>query len=108
MTKKVEVQVKLPLSLDPELLDGVPGKLARLQRAMTLLNNLWPKDWSPESLIDLVQTGHRIELEPARTLQELEKLERNLPGVIKQIASLEGERTLINRALNHLSSLQKR
>lgn len=102
--KKVEVLVKTGKSLDSQLrlLDGVPGKLARLGTALTILNHTWPKGWSPDVLIEAVQTGNRIGINPASALAELEKLDCRMPEVIETIRKMDVDRDAINRALAHL------
>lgn len=66
VTEKVEVLTKTPAALaaSGQLLDSVPGKLARLRRLMLLLNRLWTKDGSPEILVAAAQTGYRLGINP--------------------------------------------
>ena len=106
--KKVELLVKVPTYLQEQvhLLNGIPGKLARLKRVIPLLNSLWSKEWSPEILIKAAQTGNRIGLKPKNAVQELQNFERDLPEVIKQITLLqEVNNDVVNRALAHLGNL---
>lgn len=102
--EKVEVLVKSPPldGLAWQLVDGVPGRLARLRAAMNILNTTWPKAWSPDSLIEAAQTGRRITLAPASARQELEKLGRTLPGVIEEIYNLDVSCDVVVRALAEL------
>lgn len=103
VASKVEILIRQPwLDSQSPLLDGVPGKLARLSRARDVLNNLWPQDWSPDSLIQLAQTGNRITLNPKNALEELEKLNREWPGVLQEISTLKGDETIKSHALAHL------
>ena len=110
VNEKVEVTIKFPPGFEAKssLIDGVPGKLARLRRVIPLLNSQWPKEWSPDNLVEAVQTGNRISLNPKTALQELEKLERSLPEVIDQITKLNIDKGVINRALAHLDGLVKK
>ena len=104
-SEKVEVVVKILDSLQGkmQLLNGVVGKIARFKRVMPLLNSLWTKEWSPDILIEAAQTGNRIGLHPENALQELEKLERDLPEILRQVAGLKNvNRKIVNRALAHL------
>ncbi len=60
---------------------------------------------SPDNLIELVQTGSRMTLDPKNAIQELEKLDYNLPRVIRGVAGLKGDSSINYRALSHLKSL---
>ncbi|HEX9137240.1 MAG TPA: TIM-barrel domain-containing protein, partial [Nitrospirota bacterium] len=109
ITEPVELLITFPKqALRRPLTDGFPGKLARLNKAMTLLDSLWPDDWPPDSLVELVQTGSRITLDPKNAVQELEKLDYNLPRVIREVANLKGDPSIKNRALSHLKNLALR
>jgi alpha-glucosidase len=101
--QKVEVLVKAPVA-PAELLDGVPGKLARLRTAMNIIGNKWYKGCclSPDSLIEAAQTGHRITYNPASALDELRKLKKSTPAIIDQIARLDLPCNLIVQAVAHL------
>ncbi|MCI0691587.1 DUF5110 domain-containing protein [candidate division KSB1 bacterium] len=107
VTEKVEVLIKTPIALaaSNQLLDGVPGKLARLRRVMPLLNSLWTKDWSPEILVAAAQTGNRISINPQSALVELQKLEREFPEVLNQVRNMQGDSTTIAIALGHLITI---
>lgn len=109
VSEKVEVAITtpLPLAANDPLLDGVPGRLARLRRVMPLLNSLWPKEWSPEILIAAAQTGNRISLKPENALEELQRLEKNFPEVLRQIVGLQADSSLVRQvalALAHLKA----
>jgi len=101
--QKVEVLVKAPVA-PAELLDGVPGKLARLRTAMTILDKMWNKDCcrSPDSLIEAAQTGRRISYKPASALDELRKLEKSMPGIIDEIVKLNVPCNPIIQAVGHV------
>ncbi len=103
-TEKVEVLSKpvAALAVNAQLLDGVPGKLARLRRVMPLLNSLWTKEWSPEILVAAAQTGNRVSINPQSALAELQKLEREFPEVLNQVRQMQGDSTIIAIALGHL------
>jgi len=75
---------------------------------MNVLNQQYPKGWSPDILIEAAQTGNRIGLHPQNALQELEKLERDFPAVIDQITKLGVDAAVITRALAHLGNSEKR
>lgn len=101
--QKVEVLVKVPAA-PVELLDGVPGKLARLRTAMTIIGNKWYKGCclSPDSLIEAAQTGRRITYNPASAIDELRKLEKSTPTIVDQIAKLDVPCSPIIQAVAHL------
>jgi hypothetical protein len=103
-SEKVEVLIKLPAALaaNDNLLDGVPGKLARLRRVMPLLNSLWPKEWSPEILVAVAQTGNRISINPKTALEELQKLDREFPEVLNAVRNLQADSSTIATVLAHL------
>jgi hypothetical protein len=104
--KKVEVLVKVPAGLlsQSRLLDGVPGRLARLHHAYDTLNSSWPKGWSPDVLIAAMQTGRRITLDPGKALEEIQKLEHDMPEVLRQISAMDIDSKLIDRALAQLGA----
>ncbi len=68
--EKVEIRVQFSDAAfsHGKILDGFPGKLARLKRVMPLLNSLWPREWSPDILVEAAQTGNRIGLNPASAI----------------------------------------
>jgi hypothetical protein len=74
---------------------------------MALINETaWPKDWSPDLLIDAVQTGNRIGLRPLSAKGELEKLRKNLPEIMQEIRKLRVDQHIIDRVLHHLGDLR--
>ncbi len=46
-------------------LDGFAGSMRRLRDAYDSLNQTWPLGWSPDSLIDAMQSGNRLSYDPA-------------------------------------------
>jgi hypothetical protein len=67
---------------------AVPGAIRRLNRAMALVNNEWPKEWSPEDLVNAVQTGNRIALNPGAAMKEVESLKRRTGSALKALDSM--------------------
>jgi alpha-glucosidase len=53
-------------------LDGFAGKMVRLRRASDTLNSLWPLLWSPDSLIDAMQSGDRLTYHPETASREIQ------------------------------------
>lgn len=86
-------------------LEGLPRKLARLKRAMEILNTSWPKGWSPDILIEAVGTGNRISIQPANALEELTKLQQSLPQIIEQVEKMDVDRKSVDLALAQLKTL---
>ncbi len=99
--QKVEVLVKSPAAAR-ELIDGVPGKLARLRTAMDILNGTWSRGWSPDILIDAAQASRRMSLHPATAQAELQKLQRDFPTIIEEISKMDVDCSALMRALGHL------
>lgn len=91
------VTLRLP-DADPSLTNGVRRTLRRVQRAVDILEELWPEDWPPESLIDLGQTGRRIELRPETAVEELTGLGARLADEVERVRGLEGGEEIIRRA----------
>jgi hypothetical protein len=109
--ERVEIGIKFSESQSShrELLNGFPGKLARLKRVMPLLNSLWHREWSPDILVEAAQTSNRIGLNPSSVISELQKFERMIPGVVQEIKKLANlNRKLVRRALAHLAIISNR
>lgn len=87
----------------PADLQNLRGTLARLHRVMPLLNNLWPREWSPEVLVAAAQTGNRMSITPANAEKEIEHLRAALPKVKEEIAGLKIDPAVLARVLNHLT-----
>lgn len=105
VSETIRVTVKKPAYAitAPHLFDGTQGRIARLRQAMTLINNKsWPKDWSPDVLVNAAQTGNRIGLHPENAQQELETLQKNLPKVMEEIRKLKVEKAVADQVLLHL------
>ncbi len=106
--RKVVVTAELSAAFDSPMLDGTRGKIARLKEAMSMLNHLWPQDWPPDLLIRAAQTGDRLTLFPNKAGRELGEFRDDLTGLRSAIESLSGDRSVINRALNHLCDVLPR
>ncbi len=103
--RAVEIVVRFGESSGIHALQGMAEKLARLRKAMDLLNGLWPKDWSPPELIEAAQTGERISLDPKNYRNEVARFNHLLAGLRQRIMQLEGDDTRIRRAVNHLADV---
>jgi alpha-glucosidase len=107
LSERIEIVVE-PNPGDARLADGFAGRMARLKAAMDVLNGSWPQGWSPDSLIEAVQTGERIDLSPTTAVEELQKLNALLPQVITDIQNQkEVDAPTRTRALAHLGEMGK-
>ena len=102
-TQQVEVTLRASTLHVPSL-NGVPGVLSRLHRAMALLNNQWPKEWSPEDLILAVQTGNRISLQPADAPQEVILLKSRAETALRKLDTMEISDDVRTKARLHIES----
>lgn len=100
--QKVEITIEFSGAIDSPLLNGVPGRIKRLKEATEILNHLWPTDWSPGLLIRESQTGDRLSLFPRDARTELKDFTSALVNLRGTIKGLNGDKVVINRALNHL------
>ena len=107
--ERIEVTLQLQPVENPDLLDGVPGKISRLKKVMHLLNKnaTKTKDWSPEFLIAAAQAGNRMTLRPETALDELQNLEDIVPRVIQEIYPVEGDSGAEKLAVLQLKTLLK-
>jgi hypothetical protein len=107
VTQIVDVHIKFAAhsAADDHLLDGAPGKLARLHGAMHMLEKSWDRGWAPDILIEAAQTGRRISLHPESAVEELRKLDRAWPEILKAVDSSDVDRArFIDPALAHLKN----
>jgi alpha-glucosidase len=102
--EKTEVVVKTADALRERsaLLEGARGRIARLKRAMSVLNQSWPQGWSPDALVAAAQTGRRITLKPHTAPSELQNLREDAPRVRHEIYKSDPGCEAIVRALAHL------
>lgn len=105
-TIRLQIVPQVSLLQKANLLDGVAGKLARLRRIMPMLNALWPKEWSPDSVVHAAQTGRRISLQPETALHELKSLYRADQKIIAAIEKLEvPQKDVLQAATAHFAEL---
>jgi hypothetical protein len=79
-------------------MNAVPGAMNRLHRAMALLNNEWPKEWSPEELVLAVQTGNRISLTPSSATDEVAGIVQRAGSVLKTLETMQVSESTRHRA----------
>jgi alpha-glucosidase (family GH31 glycosyl hydrolase) len=84
----VSVKIKPEAAKQRQLLDGFAGKLTRLRETYDILNQTWPEGWTPDPLIDAMQTGDRITYRPETALSELTAFRSKLAGLPNQISNL--------------------
>jgi alpha-glucosidase (family GH31 glycosyl hydrolase) len=121
----VKVRVNPEMARDRAILDGFAGKITRLRETYDILNAAWPVAWSPDPLIDAMQTGDRIGYHPETALTELSGLSAKLAGLAKVIEAmhateaspaftmqnqshkLDDYNRLIDKALAHIADIHE-
>lgn len=105
--EKVELLVDVSKELDSnqDVINGFPMKRARLEWVMNQINTQWPGQWSPDQLVELVQTGDRMEIHPGSAAKELEKFRRGIPPAIDAIRQMGLDKNLLGRILAHLRTV---
>jgi hypothetical protein len=98
----VDIVVRESSATDAALMNGVPGKIGRLRRVMKMIDNQWPKEWSPGLLVASVQIGNRMSLHPETARSELDEFSKKYPEILKQIGTLDIDAKLRGQALHHL------
>jgi hypothetical protein len=98
-----EVRIDIEgLRMLPEKAADLRGRIARYKRVMPVLNNLWPEEWSPESLVRAAQTGNRMTLWPERAEAEILALEAATAKIINDIDGMKIPAEVKAKALGHL------
>lgn len=85
----ISVKTKPELVQQRALLDGFAGKMTRLRETYDILNQAWPEGWSPDALIDAMQTGDRMTYHPETALGELSSFRAKLPGLRQKIEAMQ-------------------
>jgi len=75
------------LARRPEL-NGFAGAMTRLREAYDSLNQTSPIAWSPDELIDAMQTGDRLNYHPEQAGEQLTHLRTVLPQAIAKVNEL--------------------
>jgi hypothetical protein len=96
--RPVEIRVRRAAALvarRPEL-DGYAGAMTRLRACYDTVNQTWPIAWSPDPLVDAMQSGDRLGYHPERAGEELKHFREMLPqaasAVTKAITPPSDER----------------
>jgi len=107
VSEKVNVLVRRTQDLvnRRDELDGFAGSMTRLREAYDTLNQTWPIGWSPDDLIDAMQSGDRLSYHPELAPVEIPKLHAMMPAVMASIDNLgknvsEQERQALAQRLN--------
>lgn len=70
-------------------LDGFAGAMTRLREAYDNLNQTFPIAWSPDELVDAMQTGDRLSYYPQQAGEQLTRYRKVLPQAITKVKELE-------------------
>ena len=90
VTQAVTVHVHRPMKLMQRRaeLDGFAGSMTRLREAYDTLNQTFPLAWSPDELIDVMQTGDRLSYHPETASAELKRFHAALPRAIDKVHAM--------------------
>jgi len=75
------------LARRPEL-DGFAGAMTRLRESYDSLNGTWPLGWSPDGLIDAMQSGDRLTYRPELAAKELLHYRQVLSQAVAQVQAM--------------------
>ncbi len=91
MSQPVVVHVRRSMDLIRRRaeLDGFAGCMTRLREAYDTLNQTFPLAWSPDALIDVMQTGDRITYHPETVSHELTHFHAMLPQAIEHVNKMK-------------------
>lgn len=70
-------------------LDGFAGNMTRLRQVYDTLNKTFPLAWSPDSLVDVMQTGDRLSYHPETVSDELTHFHAELPKAIADVNKMK-------------------
>lgn len=87
-TVTIRVRISVEMARRRALLDGFAGKMGRLRETYSILNAGWPVAWSPDPLVDAMQTGDRLTYHPENALAEVGSLPAKLAALAKLIDNL--------------------
>ena len=72
-----------------EELDGFAGEMTRLREAYDELNQTWPIAWTPDELIDAMQTGDRLGYFPQQAGEQLAHYREVLPKAVAKVKTFD-------------------
>jgi alpha-glucosidase len=79
--------------------DGFAGSITRLRRAYDALNAGAPFGWSPDPLIDALQTGDRLSYQPQRAKEELVRFRMAYGQALTEVQRLVSEANVSDEEL---------
>ena len=99
VTQTIVVRVHRPMNLIQRRtdLDGFAGNMTRLREAYDTLNQTFPIAWSPDELIDLMQTGDRLSYHPENVSAELVHFHNVLPQAIDKVNAMTAAITPVDQ-----------
>src|SRR5216683_2536974 len=91
VTTPVRIRVRRSVALFSRRkeLDGFAGAMTRLREAYDSLNQTFPIAWSPDELVDAMQTGDRLSYYPQQAGEQLTRYREVLPQAITKVKELE-------------------
>jgi len=90
VTSRVIVRVHRDAALAERAgeLDGFAGLMTRLHEAYDSLNQTWPLGWSPDALVDAMQSGDRLTYRPEDAVAEILHLHDVLPAALAAVQDM--------------------
>ena len=70
-------------------LDGFSGAMTRLREVYDALNQTWPIAWSPDELIDAMQTGDRLGYFPQQASDQMAHYREVLPKAVARVKEFD-------------------
>ncbi len=101
---RVTVEVTNARDEDRALINGLPGKIARMKRAMPMVNSQWPKEWSPDVLIHAAQTGDRMTIFPQTAIDEMKAFGGYRARILDSISHMTLPDSIRTKVENHLTA----
>lgn len=109
------VTVHFKESIHSDLLNSMRGNIERLETAMKVLkklskNQFMQNNWKgavepPADLINLYQTGNRIQMDPASAKEELVNFHQKIGDIHKEVEQMQGDYKYIHQALKQLETI---
>jgi hypothetical protein len=90
VTAAVTIQIRRTPELSPRRseLEGFAGAMTRLRETYDSLNETWPLGWSPDELIDAMQSGDRLTYHPELAAKEIAHYREVLPQAQSQVQAM--------------------
>lgn len=85
---RIDIRRKAGLAARRGELDGFAGAMTRLRETYDTLNFTWPISWSPEAVIDAMQSGDRLSYHPETAESEITHFHEVSRGAVVQIKGL--------------------